>query len=228
MTGKIYIENYEGANNSSERYTAWNQLGLYRNLSTVLVCPTRGKCFTRVAFSWMNLIGGFNAPLAKMCIEGYEVGEAYNQALIQILTSEGLKDFKYLLTLEEDNTVSPDSLIKLYQNIDKYDAISGLYWLKGPDGCPQIWGDPSDPKSYTPQLIKGERMQECNGIGMGFALWRLDMFKDKNFEWGKWFKTTIGTTQDLYFCKKAKELGYKFAVDTHCKIGHVDAEGNIW
>lgn len=228
MTGKIFIENYEGKNNSPERYAAWNQLGLYRNLSTVLVCPTRGKCFTRVAFSWMNLIGGFNAPLAKICVEQYEVGEAYNQMLIQILTNDAFKNYQYLLTLEEDNTVSHDSLLKLYQNIEKYDAISGLYWLKGPDGCPQIWGDPTDKNSFAPQAIGTERIQECNGIGMGFALWRLDMFKNPGFEFGKWFKTGDGMTQDLYFWKKAKDLGYRCAVDTDCKIGHVDEDGNIW
>jgi len=232
MTGKIFIENYEGKNNAPERYQEWNRLGLYRNLATVLVCPTRGTCFTRVAFSWMNLMGGFNAPLAKMCIEGYEVGEAYNQALIQILSNPQLAKFQYLLTLEEDNTVSPDSLIKLYQSIEKFDVVSALYWLKGPDGCPQIWGDPKEPFTYVPQPVGTERLQECNGTGMGFTLFRMDMFRNPGFEFGKWFKTQseggIATTQDLYFARKAKELGYKFAVDTHCKVGHVDAEGNIW
>jgi hypothetical protein len=233
MTGRIIIENYEGTHNNPDRYKAWSELGLYRNLSTILVCPTRGTCSTRVAFSWMNLMGGFNAPLVKMCIDGYEVGEAYNQALIQILTSDQLKGFQYLLTLEEDNTVSPDSLIKLYQGIEKYDVLSGLYWLKGPDGCPQIWGDPSKPNDFTPQPITGERYQECNGTGMGFALFRMDMFKNPGFEFGKWFRTknenNQAITQDLYFAKRARELGYKFAVDTHCKIGHLDlATGEIW
>lgn len=233
MTGKIFIENYEGKHNVPERYAEWAKLGLYRDLSTVLVCPTRGVCSTRVAFSWMNLMGGFNAPLAKMCIEGYEVGEAYNQALIQILSTPQLAKFQYLLTLEEDNTVSPDSLLKLYESIQKFDVVSGLYWLKGPDGCPQIWGDPTKPNDFTPQAIGSARVQECNGTGMGFALWRMDIFRNPGFEHGKWFRTvTAGgtaTTQDLYFAKKARELGYKFAVDTSCKIGHLDVNtGEIW
>lgn len=232
MTGKIFIENYEGAHNNDGRYEKWNQLGLYRNLSTVLVCPTRGTCSTRVAFSWMNLMGGFNAPLAKMCIEGYEVGEAYNQALVQILTNDTLKKFQYILTLEEDNGVSPDSLLKLYDSIQQYDAVSGLYWCKGPDGCPHIWGDPKEPFTYAPQAIGAERLQEVNGISMGFSLFRLDVFKNPGFEFGKWFRTRneagLATTQDLYWSKRAKELGYKLAVDTHCKIGHFSIEDGTW
>lgn len=230
MSGKIYVtEDYQGKHNSPDRYQQWNKLGLYRNLSTALVCPTRGTCSTRVAFSWLNLMGGFNAPLVKMCIEGFEVGEAYNQALVQILSHEVLKNYTYMLTLEEDNTVSPDSLIKLYESAEKYDVISGLYWLKGPDGCPQIWGNPENPDDYAPQPIGTERVQECNGTGMGFTLFRLDMFKNPGFEYGKWFKTGDGMTQDLYMARNAKKLGYKFAVDTHCKIGHLDiVSGEVW
>lgn len=228
MSGKIFIENYQGKHNNPDRYQEWAKLGLYRNMSTVLVCPTRGTCSTRVAFSWMNLAGGFNAPLVKMCIEGYEVGEAYNQALISILSTDVLKNFQYLLTLEEDNLVSPDSLLKLYSCIEKYDAVSGLYWMKGPDGCPHIWGDPKEPFTYTPQPIR-EDLQETNGLSMGFTLYRMDIFKNPGFEHGKWFKTGDGMTQDLYFCKRAKELGYRFAVNTQCKIGHLDINDNtIW
>lgn len=233
MTGSIYIENYEGKLNTEARYEAWKELGLYRNLSTVWVTPTRGVMGTRVAFSWMNVMGGFNQPLCRMCVEGYEVGKAYNQALIQIFTSPALSKFKYMLTVEEDNTPPADGVLKLYQSIDKYDAVGGLYWTKGEEGVPMIWGDPKEPYTYVPQPPIKDTVQECNGLGMGFTLFRLDMFKDKGFEFGNWFKTVteIGQvmTQDLYFFKRATELGYKFACDTRVKVGHFDVNsGTIW
>lgn len=232
MTGKIFIENYEGKHNNPERYAEWAELGHYKNNNTVWVTPTRGSCGTRVAFSWMNVFGPPNAQVAKMCIEGYEVGEAYNQALIQILSNPVLSKFQYVLCVEEDNTPPPDGLLKLIQSIQKYDGVSGLYWLKGPDGCPQIWGDPATPFTYAPQPIK-EEIQQCNGLGQGFTLFRLDMFKNPGFQFGKWFKTMAEAssvaTQDLYFCKRAAELGYKFAVDTRVRVGHFDINtGEIW
>lgn len=231
MSGKIFIENYEGKHNSPERYAEWAELGHYKNNDTIWVTPTRGKCFTRVAFSWCNVIAAPNSKLVRMCIEGYEVGEAYNQALIQILSTPILASFKYILCVEEDNTPPSDGLLKLIQSIQKYDGVSGLYWLKGPDGCPQIWGDPKEPFTYQPQPIR-EEVQEANGLGMGFTLFRLDMFRNAGFQFGKWFKTFAEgsqvSTQDLYFCKRAAELGYKFAVDCRVKVGHVDDEGVIW
>lgn len=233
MTGKIFIENYEGKLNTKERYTAWAELGLYRNLNTVWVTPTRGTCGTRVAFSWMNVMGPPNSAVAKMCIEGFEVGKAYNEAITQILSSPALSKFPYILTVEEDNTPSADSLLKLYKSIDKYDAVGGLYWIKGEAGVPMIWGDPKSPGTYVPQPPIENTVQECNGLGMGWTLFRTDMFKNPGFEYGRWFQT-VGeksefVTQDLYFFRKAQQLGYKFAVDTSCKIGHYDAPtGVIW
>lgn len=234
MTGpKIIIEHYEGKHNTPERYAEWQKLGHYRNLNTVWVTPTRGTCGTRVAFSWMNVMGGFNAALAKMCVEGLEVGKAYNEALIQILSHPALTKFQYVLTCEEDNTPPPDGLLKLFESIQHYDAVGGLYWTKGEGGVPMIWGDPATPFTYAPQPVKKDTLQECNGLGMGFTLFRLDMFRNPGFAFGQWFKT-VGEngemmTQDLYFFKKAAELKYKFAVDTRVKVGHYSADdGVIW
>lgn len=230
---EIIIEHYEGRNNSPERFAEWNKLGLYRNLSTVWITPTRGVMATRVAFSWMNVMGGFNAPLAKMCVSGFEVGRAYNDAVSQILSNPVLSKFQYLLTVEEDNCPPADGLLKLYDSIQKYDAVGGLYWTKGETGAPMIWGDPKEPGTYIPQSPKKGEIVECNGLGMGFTLFRMDMFRNPGFKSGEWFQTTGDgkgmMTQDLFFFKKAQELGYKFACDCRVLVGHYDHEnGVIW
>lgn len=233
MTGKIFIENYEGVSNTPERYKKWESLGLYRNLNTIWVTPTRGTCGTRVAFSWMQVMGAPNSALAKMCAEGFEVGKAYNETILQIITSPVLGKFPYILTVEEDNTPPADGLLMLYESIQQYDVVGGLYHIKGEGGAPMIWGDPKEPYTYVPQPVKKDTIQQCNGLGMGFTLFRTDMFRNPGFEIGKWF-STVGDgknlmTQDLYFFKRAAELGYKFACDTRVKVGHYDqTTGVIW
>jgi len=232
MTGKIYIENYEGKLNTNERYQKWATLGLYRNLNTIWVTPTRGSCGTRVAFSWMSVQSAPNGALAKMCVEGFEVGTAYNEAVKSILSSPHLSNFPYLLTVEEDNTPPVDGLLKLYESIQEYDVVGGLYWTKGEGGSPMIWGDPTT-DAFTPQAPLQDKVQQCNGLGMGFTLFRMDIFRNPGFEFGQWFKT-VGEkgqmmTQDLYFFQKAKSLGYKFASDNRVKVGHYDqTTGVIW
>lgn len=228
----VVVEDYTGKNNTPEKYKRFKEMGHYRNLNTVWITPTRGMIPARVIPSWMSLIGGFNAALVKIFSIRQEVAHAYNNAIIQVLTHPQLKDFPYILTVEEDNTPPQDGFIKLLEGIQEYDAVSGLYWTKGEDGVPQIWGDPASPNTFTPQKPIPGTLQRTNGIGMGFALWRTEMFRDKGFEFGNWFVSMAdergAMTQDLYFCQKAGQLGYKFAVDTRVKVGHIDTDGVIW
>lgn len=234
MEARIIVEMPEGRHNNPERYQKWTDLGLYRNLSTVWVTPTRGVVGARVAFNWMNIMGGFNSQLAKICVEAMEVGKAYNDAIVQILSSPVLGKFQYLLTVEEDNMAPPNALLYLYESIQHYDAVGGLYWTKGEDGVPMIWGDPEKPETYVPQPPKKDTVQPTNGLGMGFTLFRLDMFRNPGFQFGQWFKTggdkeNEMMTQDLYFFRNATRLGYKFACDTRCKVGHYDHNtGIVW
>jgi hypothetical protein len=138
--------------------------------------------------------------------------------------------------MEEDNMPPPDGLIKLYESMDKYDVVSGLYFTKGPGGQPMIYGDPkSIPLNFIPQVPQLETVQECNGLGMGFNLFKMEIFKDPRVP-KPWFKTQqeaisgVGVksyTQDLYFFENIHKLGYKVACDTRVKVGHYDLDNDI-
>ena len=126
---------------------------------------------------------------------------------------------------------SPAALLKLIARMEKhpeYSCIGGLYWTKGYGGVPQIWGDPRDPVlNFRPQPPVPGQLVECCGTGMGFNLWRLDMFRDPDLR-KPWFKTqTEGgvATQDLYFWSDARRHGYRCAVDCSVQVGHYDYAG---
>ncbi len=209
----------------------------YRDLSTIIVCPTRGMIPDRVVQSWMGLIRPMNQKvIGPLFIRGYEVGEAYNMAVEMILSNPELSKWKYMLTVEEDNIPPPDGLMKLYEGMDQYDVVGGLYWTKGEGGQPMIYGDPTvQPFNFIPQSPKPDTIQPANGLGMGFNLWKIDMFKDLKlpkpfFQTLNEFIPGVGVksyTQDLYFFENAGKLGYKFACDTRVKVGHYDAGMDI-
>jgi hypothetical protein len=161
-----------------------------------------------------------------------EVGEAYSQTIEQILAHPELSKFKYILTMEADNVVPPDGLVKLLAQMEahpEYSCIGGLYWTKGYNGQPQIWGDPKDPVvNFRPQLPDpAGGLVECCGTGMGFNLWRMSMFKDKALPRPLFETKTQGgvATQDLAFWANARKLGYRCAIDTSVKVGHYDLDG---
>jgi len=92
-----------------------------------------------------------------------------------------------------------------------------------------IYGDPRVmPRNYIPQVPRIDTLQECNGLGMGFNLWRIEMFKKVPKPWFKTVQELVpgqgvrACTQDMYFFDQASKEGYRFACDTRIKVGHWD------
>lgn len=207
----------------------------YRDLTTVCVIPTRGVIPARVVETWMGLMSPMNNAFFRIFVERAEVGEAYNAAVDWVL--QAAPSVKYMLTLEEDNMPPPDGLLKLFESIANYGAVGGLYWTKGEMGQPMIYGDPNGLLSFQPQTPVPDTVQECNGLGMGFTLFNMNVFRDETIP-RPWFKTVQewsperggqAGTQDLYFFANARKAGWKFACDTRVKVGHYDLAGDfVW
>lgn len=206
----------------------------YRDLSTVCIIPTRGKIDSRVVESWWSLSSPMNQPFIRLIVRGMEVADAYNIAIENILAHPELSKWPYVLTLEEDNMPPPDGLLRLYESIDEYDAVGGLYWTKGEEGQPMVYGAPGQVPMFVPQVPKPDSIVECNGLGMGFTLFKLDMFRDEKIP-KPWFKTlqemgpdgARAATQDLYFFERARRAGHRVACDTRVLVGHYDERSDV-
>lgn len=209
---------------------------MYKDNSTVIICPTRGLFPTRVVQSWMKLMKPMNQLVAgPIFAESMRVDVAYESLVEYILTNDHLSKYKYILTIEEDNLPPPDGLLKLYEDMDEYDVVGGLYWGKGDNAFPMIFGDPNDPTDFKPVTPIPNSLQKANALGMGFNLFKLDMFRNVPKPWFKTLEgrdeygSTIAQTQDIYFYRKAGELGFKFAVDTGILVGHYDSYADkVW
>lgn len=233
MEPRIIAESTVGLHNDNleESIERVDKSMMYEDLSTIIICPTRGMFPTRVVQSWMKLLRPINQVVAgPIFAESMKVDDAYNGLIEYILNNDYLSKFKYVLTIEEDNLPPPDGLLKLYEGMKEYDVVGGLYWSKSDDGFPMIFGDPNkEGFDVAPQVPKPNTLQHANGLGMGFNLFKLDMFRKIE---KPWFKTVqksdeFGeqqTTQDLYFYRKAKEHGYKVACDTRVLVGHYDSK----
>ena len=209
---------------------------VYKDQSVIVIIPALNKVATKSASSWWNMMFPPNQKVIKLFAQGMEVGEAYSQTIEQILIHPELSRFKFILTIEADNVVPPDGLAKLLSQMEahpEYDCIGGLYWTKGEGGVPQIWGDVKDPAlNFKPIPPIPNQLVECCGTGMGFNLWRLDMFRNEKLR-KPWFKTTASVTegcftQDLYFWSDARKYGHRCAVDCDVLVGHVDDSGFVW
>lgn len=202
----------------------------------VVLIPSAAMIPAKVALSHWNLMFPPNNQVVRWLCLGMEVGEAYSEAIQQVLANPDLREWEYILTVEHDNVPPADGVLKLVAQMEAHPelaCIGGLYWTKGEGGQPQIWGDPADPVlNFRPQPPKAGELVECCGTGMGFNLWRISMFRDEKLR-KPWFKTMAGEggmcTQDLYFWGDARKHGYRCAVDCSVLVGHYDqGTGITW
>jgi hypothetical protein len=233
------IVSYDGGVHNADLSAATSRIvegGSWKKQRTVVLIPAARKIDAKVALSHWNLLFPPNQAVHRMLCLGMEVGEAYSEAIAQVLAHPDLSQWEFLLTLEHDNVPQPDALLRLIGDLERhpeYVCVGGLYWTKGYGGVPQIWGDPKDPVvNFRPQPPRPGELVECCGTGMGFNLWRLSLFRDARLR-RPWFKTLTGiegqgmSTQDLYFWGDARKYGYRCAVDCGVLVGHYDAENDV-
>lgn len=237
MNPELIIQDFGGKlNGDSATQARLIKGGSWKRQRIILVLPADSMIPAKVALSHWNLIFPPNNSVVRILAQGMEVGDAYSSAIDQILAHPDLKDWEFLLTIEHDNLPPQDGILKMLEILEArqdLSCVSGLYYTKGEGGCPQIWGDPKDPVlNFRPQPPQPEALVECCGTGMGFALWRLSMFKDQRLA-RPLFKTQKSingcATQDLAFWSDARKYGYKCAVDCRVKVGHLDpSSGIVW
>lgn len=212
----------------------------YADQSTILIMPNRTPEFHfRVISSIFSMAAPMNQKRHMMYCIGDEVGVAYNNLIKACLDNPELAKFKYVMTVESDNIVPADAHLKLIETIERgrWDAVSGLYFTKGEVNMPMAYGDPArfeatgelefTPRDVGDALVTG-RVMPVNGIAMGCALWRMDLFREMP---APWFVTVnevvpgqgmMAFTQDLWFCRAARKAGRRFAVDCRVRVGHMD------
>lgn len=239
MEPRIIIDDHSGYHNKSDYTARLKTAKTYEDQSTILILPTRGTIAARVYQNHLGMLTPMNQKFMRMLMIGLEVGEAYSQAIDAILANPELSSWKYVLTLEEDNTVPPDGLIKLLADIKDFDALGALYWTKGEGGQPMCYGKPGE-MNFIPQIPAPDSITRCNGLGMGFTLFKMSFLKKmkKTYPNEPLFQTkqvyTPGQgaqcfTQDLHFFNNALKIGAKVGCSSKVCVGHYDiGEDKIW
>lgn len=133
----------------------------------------------------------------------------------------------YILWLDSDMEFKPDTLARLMDDIKAgADIASGLYFRRGKPYTPVAFdsidinddGTAAGFKDYSGPLTG---VHEVGGVGFGCVLMKADCIIDVFAKYGTCFTPLAGFGEDLSFCWRAKNLGYKIMLDTAVKCGHV-------
>jgi len=151
---------------------------------------------------------------------GYQIDQIRN------LIAEWAKRYDYLLSVDSD-IVLPNNTLKKMLSADK-DIISGLYIQRIPGTqTVEIYQDTEGGGvDNIPYRLLEERggVVEVAACGFGAALIKGEVFR--KMEYPHFFyksaldhKNTV--SEDVYFCKKARSLGFHVWADTTIKCDHI-------
>jgi hypothetical protein len=238
MNPELVIQDFGGINNADLAKSGARIIkgGTWKRQRVVTIIPADAVIPAKCALAMWGLVYPPNNGVVRILAQGLEVGEAYSRAIEQVLAHPDLSTWEYILTIEQDCGCPQDGLLKILEAMEahpEYSAISGGYWTKGIGGVFQAWGDTTDPiLNFRPRAPLPSGLLDCCGLGMGFCVFRLKMFKDPNLR-KPWFVTQKGatgvSTQDLYAWSDFRKHGHRCAVLCDVKCGHYElATDTMW
>lgn len=133
----------------------------------------------------------------------------------------------YVLWLDSDMVFDPDLLERLMErmNDDKIDIISGVYYRRTPPFSPVLYKNLTIDKDGRCQWEEytdlPDELFEAAGIGFGCVLMRTSVLMNVFAKYLDMFTPLPGAGEDLSFCWRARECGYKIHVDPAIQCGHV-------
>jgi len=153
-------------------------------------------------------------------IRGTNAVSARNSCVYEMLQG----DYTHLLFFDSDMAFPENTLQKLLDH-DK-DIVGGFYVRKREEFAPTVFklGERPEGKFVTEWI---NDFKEVEAIGTGCLLIKREVFENIECPWFeyKWNGSPDGKmiTEDLVFCEKAKEAGYKIYCDGTIKCGHVNS-----
>lgn len=159
---------------------------------------------------------------------GYNVEQVRNIMVAYTLRN----NFDYLFSVDSDIILTDTSLTRLLHCQDSVRAVSSGVYIQRKEGerIPEIYV--TNPHTGGQQNIHIDDVQDdcvidVAAVGFGCCLVRKDVFERVGNPWFV-YRSNIDFTkvvsEDVDFCVKASEQGYKIVVDTGVKVTHISKQ----
>ena len=145
------------------------------------------------------------------------------------LATEAIQqEMDYVFWLDSDMVFKPDTLARLFNTLKKYDLdmVTGLYFRRVPPYTPVLF-DTLNIDPETDECVWSEFKEipakpfEVGGCGFGCVLMKTDVFFDVQSKFGNMFAPIANNGEDVAFCWRARQCGFKIVCDPSVICGHV-------
>ena len=131
--------------------------------------------------------------------------------------------------VDSDMVFDPDTLLKMMDVLKKndLDILTGLCFRRTQPYTPTVFdkleidGEKADWTEFDPIP---EKLFEVGGCGLAGLLMKTDVFFDIQARYGNIFAPIGSNGEDVAFCWRARECGYRIFCDPSIVFGHI---GNV-
>ena len=160
------------------------------------------------------------------CAVAFQVGSLIYNSRNDLAAQAVKMEADYILWLDSDMVFPRDLLGTLFEDREKGDIVSGLYFRRVPPFSPVAMSKLSvreDGNGCDYEDLKDipDDIFEAEGVGFGCVLMPTDVILSVMAKFGNCFMPEWGMGEDLAFCYRARECGYKIVVDPKITLGHV-------
>ncbi len=154
------------------------------------------------------------------------------------LPFNGTIDYDVWLTIDSDIVFSPEQVIELIEDTEKYPVVSGLYRMTDLKHYAAVkeWDLEYFKKNGTFQFLNvdnldtSEKYMKVAYNGMGFFACRKGVIENIKYPFFSYPLIEIETedgkllrdmcSEDVAFCKNLRDVGYNVIVNTSLRVGH--------
>lgn len=137
----------------------------------------------------------------------------------------------YVLWLDSDMVFEPDVLERMLKRIkeDELDFLTGVYFRRVAPYTPVLFdelryeGSGYEGKAHWTEFqnFPESALIEVGGCGFGLVLMSTEILMSVQAKYGTMFQPLQGLGEDLAFCWRARQCGYKLMCDTSIEASHV-------
>lgn len=160
------------------------------------------------------------------CTLAMQMGSLIYTSRNNLATMAIQSNYDYVFWMDSDMVFPQDALIRLMDTLKKndLDIISGLYFRRVPPYSPTLF-DKLEMRgnicSWSEFKEIPEGLFEIGGCGFGCVLMSTEVFLSVQAKHGNMFAPIANNGEDIAFCWRARDCGYKIWCDPSVICGHV-------
>ena len=161
------------------------------------------------------------------CVLTMKTGSLVYTSRNALATTAIQMDADYVFWLDSDMVFEPDTLVKMFKRLreNNLDILTGLYFRRVAPYSPVLFNQmdiEGEKAAFTEfEEIPNEELFEVGACGFGCVLMKTDVFFDVQSKFGNMFAPIGNNGEDVAFCWRARQCGYKIFCDREIVCGHV-------